>query len=158
MASVTADTLKATGMVVEQPSFGVSVTVVVRRVTSRVRTVLRSGVSEMRAAGFGSNVERHLGRRRAGGRRDRDPARRAERKHARGGVVRWLAAGCPIGIAIEASEVRHSTSTSSANAPLSSSGVASSVTSVPAWKDPGAVSAIEAGGRGRMVSGTRRCR
>ena len=51
-------------------------------------------------------------------------------------VVRWLAAGWPIGIAIEAFEVRHSTSTSSANAPLSSSGVASSVTSVPGMEGP----------------------
>ena len=156
MASVIAETLKATGMSSSnRPS--ASVTVAVRRVTSPVRRVLRSGVSEMRAAGFGSTssvvsavaapavavIATLPGA----------PSASTPRR-----VVRWLAGGCPIGIAIEASEVRHSTSTSSANAPLSSSGVASSVTSVPAWKGPGACSAIEAGDRGRMVSGTRRCR
>ena len=69
--------------------------------------------------------------------------------------VRSMVGGRATGIATASSEDAQVTSSPSTRLPVSSTGSARTVTSVPAYRGPSAVTFSVATGRGRMVSGIR---
>ena len=153
IASVIAETLKPTGTSssVAPPA---SVIVTLRCVTSPVRAVLRSGVNSIFATGFGttSTAISAVAAPAVAVIVTAPGAPRASTPRVR---VRSMVGGRAIGMATASSEETQLTSSPSTSVPVSSVGSARTVTSVPAYSGPSAVTASDATGRGRMVSAIR---
>ena len=153
IASVIAETLNPTGMS-SSVAPEASAIVTCRCVTSPVRAVLRSGVSSIFATGFGttSTAISAVAAPAVAVTVTAPGAPSASTPRVR---VRSMVGGRAIGMAIASSEDVQPTSSPSTIVPVSSTGSARTVTSVPAYRGPSAVTFSVATGRGRMVSGIR---
>ena len=128
------------------------VIVTFRCVTSPVRAVPRSGVNSIFATGFGttSTAISAVAAPAVAVTVTAPGAPSASTPRVR---VRSMVGGRAIGMATASSDEAQPTSSPSTSVPVSSTGSARTVTSVPEYRGPSAVTFSAATGRGRMVSG-----